>query len=83
MSLPVTKVTEQKTINFNNLDISLFVKQLEAAVKSAKAEIANLLLENETITFDNTVIKLDFIGQDVNKLSSLFFNLNSVRSFFK
>ncbi len=80
MSLPVTKVTEQNTINFNQLIISDFVTKLEKHIKSAKAEIEELLHVNEAPTFENTIIKLDFIGQDVSELSSLFFNLNSAET---
>ena len=80
MSLPVTKVTEQKTINFNQLNISEFVINLEKHIKSAKAEIEELLNKNDVPNFDNTIVKLDFIGQDVSELSSLFFNLNSAET---
>jgi peptidyl-dipeptidase Dcp len=80
MSLPVTKVTEQNTINFKQLKISSFVAKLEKYIKNAKAEIEDLLQVNEAPTFDNTITKLDFIGQDVSELSSLFFNLNSAET---
>ena len=76
----VTKVTEQKTIGFNSLIISTFIDDLKIEVKSANAEIEELLFKNDPICFENTVEKLDYIGQGVNELSSIFFNLNSAET---
>ena len=80
MSLPVTKVTEQELIKFNSLDISTFVDQLEKGVQNAKAELNEVLAQKAAPNFENTIEKLEFIGQDVNELSSIFFNLNSAET---
>jgi peptidyl-dipeptidase Dcp len=80
MSLPVTKVTKQETIKFNQLDISSFIEQLENLIENAKEELSVLLQQNEVATFENTIEKLEFIGADVSELSSIFFNLNSAET---
>lgn len=80
MSLPVTKVTQQETIKFNQLDISSFIGQLENLIEKAKGELSVLLQQKEDATFENTIEKLEFIGQDVSELSSIFFNLNSAET---
>ena len=77
---PVTKVTEQKTVNFKSLKISSIVDELEFQIKKAKSDIEQLLAENESVSFENTIERLEFIGQDVNELSSVFFNLNSAET---
>ena len=80
MSLPVTKVTEQELIKFNLLDISTFIDQLEKGIDNAKVELNNVLAQKAGPNFENTIEKLEFIGQDVNELSSIFFNLNSAET---
>ena len=80
MSLPVTNVTEQELIKFNHLDISTFIKQLEKGIENAKAELDVVLAQKEEPNFTNTIDKLEFIGQDINELSSIFFNLNSAET---
>ena len=77
---PVTKVTEQKTVKFNELNISSIVVDLDFLIKKAKSEIEQLLTENEVLTFNNTIDTLEFIGQDISELSSIFFNLNSAET---
>lgn len=80
MSLPVTKVTQQELIKFSELNISSFVGELEKLIENAKAELDALLKQNDTPNFKNTIEKLEFIGQDVQELSSIFFNLNSAET---
>ncbi len=80
MSLPVTKVTEQELIKFNLLDISTFIDQLEKGIDNAKVELNDVLAQKAAPNFENTIEKLEFIGQDVNELSSIFFNLNSAET---
>lgn len=80
MSLPVTKVTEQNTINFNSLKISKFIDGLKNEIKIANEQIDVLLSNNEPVTFQNTIDTLDFIGKGVDELSSIFFNLNSAET---
>mgnify|MGYP003635630728 CR=1 FL=1 len=77
---PVTKVTEQSLIKFNQLKISNFITDLDKLIEKAKAEVAQLLAQNEAGTFQNTIEKLEFIGSDVHELSSIFFNLNSAET---
>jgi len=80
MSLHVTKVTEQELIKFNSLDISTFIVQLEKGIKIANAELEEILAQSERPNFDNTIEKLEFVGSDINELSSIFFNLNSAET---
>ncbi|MGB1004562.1 MAG: M3 family metallopeptidase [Salibacteraceae bacterium] len=80
MSLPVTKVTEQELIKFNSLDISTFIKKLEEGIENAKRELEDVLAQSDVPNFENTIEKLEFIGTDVNELSSIFFNLNSAET---
>lgn len=80
MSVSTTKVTKQELIKFNSLDISDFIYQLEKGIQNAKVELEEVLAQSEIPNFENTIEKLEFIGAEVNELSSIFFNLNSAET---
>ncbi|WP_309608361.1 M3 family metallopeptidase [Flavobacterium sp.] len=49
-------------------------------IKSAKAEIDVIINNPEMPTFQNTIEALDFSGNALDRLSSIFFNLNSAET---
>jgi peptidyl-dipeptidase Dcp len=52
----------------------------EATIASARAEIDAITTNPEKPTFENTIEALDFSGQALDRLSSIFFNLNSAET---
>lgn len=50
------------------------------AIDDAKKEIEAIVDNPETPTFQNTVEALDFAGQQLDRISSVFFNLNSAET---
>ncbi|WNW00676.1 M3 family metallopeptidase [Tenacibaculum sp. HL-MS23] len=53
---------------------------IEEGIKIAKAEIDAIVNNTEAPTFDNTTVALDFTGEKLNKITSIFFNLNSAET---
>ena len=53
---------------------------IEEGIKIAKAEIAAIVNNTDAATFDNTTVALDFTGEKLNKITSIFFNLNSAET---
>lgn len=49
-------------------------------IKSAKAEIDLIINNSENPSFENTIEALDFSGDALDRLSSIFFNLNSAET---
>lgn len=49
-------------------------------IKAAKAEIDAIINNPEAPTFENTLEALDFAGNPLDRLSSIFFNLNSAET---
>ncbi len=49
-------------------------------IASAKAEIDTIINNPETATFGNTIEALEFSGNTLDRLSSIFFNLNSAET---
>ncbi len=52
----------------------------ETAISLAKEEIAAVKKQSEAPTFENTVAALDYAGQTLGHISSIFFNLNSAET---
>ncbi|THV59988.1 M3 family peptidase [Flagellimonas alvinocaridis] len=50
------------------------------AIESAKKEIDAIVENPEAPTFENTLEALDFSGQQLDRVSSVFFNLNSAET---
>lgn len=52
----------------------------ETAISLAKEEIAAVKKQSDAPTFENTVAALDYAGQTLGHISSIFFNLNSAET---
>ncbi|MFC4219239.1 M3 family metallopeptidase [Flagellimonas marina] len=50
------------------------------AIEDARAEIDAIVANPEAPTFENTLEALDFSGQQLDRISSVFFNLNSAET---
>ena len=72
--------TPHTTAPFSQVKNEHFKPAFEEAIKLAKAEI-NVITENsEAPTFENTIETLDFSGYTLDRISSIFFNLNSAET---
>ena len=52
----------------------------ETAIALAKEEITAVKEQSEAPSFENTVVALDYAGQTLGNISSIFFNLNSAET---
>ena len=50
------------------------------AMKGARAEIETITSNHEEPTFENTIEALEFSGQQLDRISSVFFNLNAAET---
>ncbi|KAB7531634.1 M3 family peptidase [Flagellimonas olearia] len=65
---------------FSKIKSEHFTPAFLQAIEDARAEI-NAIVENpEAPTFENTLEALDFSGQQLDRISSIFFNLNSAET---
>ncbi|WP_310594263.1 M3 family metallopeptidase [Flavobacterium sp.] len=65
---------------FSQIQMSDYQPAFEATIASARAEIEAITHNSATPTFENTIEALDFSGQALDRLSSIFFNLNSAET---
>ena len=64
------------TVPFSKIENKHFQPAIEQAIASTKAEIDLISKNSEDPTFENTLEALEYSGEKLNRISSLFFNLN-------
>ncbi|WP_339833635.1 M3 family metallopeptidase [uncultured Flavobacterium sp.] len=72
--------TKFETAPFSQIKMEDYKPAFEENIKNAKAEIDAIINNPESLTFENTLEALDFAGNPLDRLSSIFFNLNSAET---
>jgi Zn-dependent oligopeptidase len=72
--------TKYDTAPFSQINIEDYKPAFIENIASAKAEINTIINNAEAPTFENTIEALDFSGNALDRLSSIFFNLNSAET---
>ena len=78
--LTSTFQTKHNTAPFSQIKIEDYQPAFEETIAQARAEIDAIINNPEAPTFENTIEALDFAGQALDRLSSIFFNLNSAET---
>ena len=78
--LTQTFKTKYETAPFSQIKMEDYKPAFEENITSAKAEIDAIINNPEAPTFENTLEALDFAGNPLDRLSSIFFNLNSAET---
>ncbi|PWG06121.1 M3 family metallopeptidase [Polaribacter aquimarinus] len=68
------------TAPFSKISNNDYKPAIHKAIEHAKNEIDEIVNNLEAPTFDNTTVALDFTGEKLNRISSIFFNLNSAET---
>ena len=68
------------TAPFSKISNSHFQPAIKKAIEIAKAEIDEIINNSEKPSFENTTVTLDFAGEKLNRITSIFFNLNSAET---
>ena len=72
--------TKYDTAPFSKIKNEDFLPAFIEGIALAKAEIDAIVANNDVPTFQNTIEALDFSGYTLDRLSSIFFNLNSAET---
>ena len=72
--------TKHSTAPFSKITLSDYKPAFEKTIEIARNEINAIAINSAAPTFENTVEALDFAGAALDRLSSLFFNLNSAET---
>ncbi len=72
--------TKHNTAPFSQIKLEDYKPAFISTIAQAKTEIDEIINNSETPTFQNTIEALDFSGENLDRLSSIFFNLNSAET---
>ena len=72
--------TQYNTAPFSKIKNEDFLPAFKTAIESAKKEINVIVNNTEKPTFENTIEALDYSGEELDRISSIFFNLNSAET---
>lgn len=72
--------TQFNTAPFSKIKNEDFLPAISQLIDEAKEEINNICNNQEKPTFENTIEALEFSGEHLDRVSSIFFNLNSAET---
>ena len=72
--------TPYNTAPFSKIRNDDFLPAFKKAIENAKIEIDGIVNNSENPTFQNTIEALEFSGEPLDRISSIFFNLNSAET---
>ncbi|WP_370445576.1 M3 family metallopeptidase [Confluentibacter sediminis] len=72
--------TPYNTAPFSKIRNDDFLPAFKKAIENAKIEIDGIVNNSENPTFQNTIEALEFSGEPLDRMSSIFFNLNSAET---
>ena len=78
--LTSTFKTKHNTAPFSQIKLEDYKPAFEINITNARAEIDAIINNPENPTFENTIYPLEFSGEALDRLSSIFFNLNSAET---
>ncbi|NNC33354.1 MAG: M3 family metallopeptidase [Croceitalea sp.] len=65
---------------FEQIENEHFKPAIIAAISEARKEIEAIVINKEAPTFQNTIAALDYAGYQLDRISAVFFNLNSANT---
>ncbi|MGK0411931.1 MAG: oligopeptidase A [Polaribacter sp.] len=68
------------TAPFSKIKTEHFIPAIQKGIEMAKLEIAEIVQNSDTPSFENTTVALDFTGEKLNRITSIFFNLNAAET---
>ena len=72
--------TKHNTAPFSQIKLEDYQPAFIENIANARAEIDAITNNPDAPTFENTIVALDFSGDALDRLSSIFFNLNSAET---
>ncbi|GAA4962156.1 M3 family metallopeptidase [Algibacter aquimarinus] len=72
--------TKYNTAPFSKIKNTDYIPTFKEAINLAKKDIDDIVNNSEKPSFQNTIEALDFSGEQLDRVSSIFFNLNSAET---
>ena len=68
------------TAPFSKISTEHYKPAIKKAIELSRKEIEEIVENKAKPTFENTTVALDFTGEKLNRITSIFFNLNSAET---
>ncbi|WP_353778895.1 M3 family metallopeptidase [Winogradskyella sp. 3972H.M.0a.05] len=78
--LKSTFSTKYNTAPFSKINTEDFKPAIIHCIEEAKSEIDTITNNEEAATFENTIEALEYSGEQLDRVTSIFFNLNSAET---
>lgn len=72
--------TYQNTPPFSKIKTTDFLPAFKLAMEKANKEIEKIISDPRSPSFENTIEALEYSGQELERISSIFFNLNAANT---
>jgi peptidyl-dipeptidase Dcp len=72
--------TPYESAPFDIIELEHYLPAFKAGIEEARKEIDKIAENTEAPTFENTIEALEFSGLKVERISSIFFNLNAAET---
>jgi len=72
--------TKHTTAPFSKINVTDYIPAIKAEIAHSKEEINRITTNKNTPTFENTIEELEYSGQQLDRITSIFFNLNSAET---
>lgn len=72
--------TLHDTAPFSQIKNDDYLPAFDAAIEKAEAEIAAIISNPDTPTFENTIAAMAYSGMELDRISNIFFNLHSAET---
>ena len=72
--------TPYQTPPFQQIKNEDFLPAMKAGIEMGKEDINKITANTDSPTFENTIVALDRSGEDLSRVTSIFFNLNSAET---
>ncbi|EDP97727.1 M3 family metallopeptidase [Kordia algicida OT-1] len=73
-------LTKYTTAPFSKIDVNDFKSAIELEISRTKEEIDTITANENVPTFENTIEPLEYSGAQLDRITSIFFNLNSAET---
>nr|WP_294934755.1 M3 family metallopeptidase [uncultured Flavobacterium sp.] len=72
--------TKHDTAPFSKIKMEDYVPAIKEGIQLTRSEIDAIVSNSEAPTYENTIEALEFSGQTLDRITSIFFNLNSAET---
>lgn len=72
--------TPYNSIPFDKISIDDYLPSIKTGIKEGLADVNNIITNKEEANFLNTIVALEESGESLNKVTEVFFNLNSANT---